>query len=106
MLTKHQQQDLEKAILGYLVSRKYYQTVSSFAQESPTLQSSDFITLTKSPQETPDLSQINLIFHISQEDTNFALAKNSSLADLMVSIYIRYILVDFPFFEDCRISGC
>lgn len=88
MLTKHQQQDLEKAILGYLVSKKYYQTVSSFAQESPTLQSSDFVSLNKSTQETPDLSQINLVFNISQEDSNFALAKNSSLAELSVGTHI------------------
>jgi hypothetical protein len=95
MLTKHQQQDLEKAILGYLVSKKYYQTVSSFAQESPTLQSSDFISLTKSTNESPSLSQINLIFNISQEDSNFALAKNSSLSDLSVisTIFLIYSFI-------------
>ena len=89
MLTKHQQQDLEKAVLGYLVSKKYYQTVSSFAQESDFLQSSDFISLKASSEESESTSQINLIFHIAENDTDFTLSKNSTLSNLAVnSIYV------------------
>lgn len=86
MLTKNQQQDLEKAILGYLVSKKYFQTVSALVQESPTLRSSDFLSVTEPPEPAPGPSQINLIFNISKDDSSFALSKNSALADLSVSV--------------------
>ena len=85
MLTKNQEQDLEKAILGYLVSRKYYQTVSAFAQESPTLQSSNFLSLSEPPEQVPPASQINLIFNISKDDSAFTLSKNSTVSNLSVS---------------------
>jgi hypothetical protein len=62
MLTKFQQVDLEKAILGYCLSKEYYQSASALAQESEMLRNSDFITMKdKEGDETP-LSQINLFF--------------------------------------------
>ena len=85
MLTKHQEKDLEKAILGYLVSRKYYQTVSAFAQESPTLKDAEFITLEDPPESQSNPSQINLIFNVSKDDSDFILSKNSTLSGLSVS---------------------
>lgn len=84
MLTKHQEKDLEKAILGYLVSRKYFQSVSAFAQESPNLKSADFISLEEPPEPAPGPSQINLIFNVSKDDSDFALSKNSTLSGLSV----------------------
>lgn len=87
MLTKHQQQDLEKAILGYFVSKKYYQTVSCLAQESTYLESSDFISLEESSEKSENPSQINLIFNISEDDTDFTLSKNTALTNLSVSLY-------------------
>lgn len=87
MLTKNQQQELEKAILGYLVSKKYFQTVSALVQESPTLLSADFLSLRDPPEVPPDPSQLNLVFNISKDDSSFALSKNAALADLSVSLF-------------------
>jgi hypothetical protein len=84
MLTKHQEQDLEKAVLGYLVSRKYYQTVSSFVQESESMRAADFISLSDPSSDPGTPSQINLVFNISKDDSDFALSKNSALSNLSV----------------------
>lgn len=60
MLTKQQQRELEQAVLGFLISKKYYQTASSLAQESPSLCLSEAVQLSDWPEASPAPSQIQV----------------------------------------------
>lgn len=85
MLTKFQQLDLEKAILGYFLSKEYYQSLSSFVQESSLLKDSDFITLKEKEGENVSLNQINLFFKGIENIGALSSEKSSTYTNIHVN---------------------
>lgn len=85
MLTKFQLIDLEKAVLGYLLSKEYYQSASALAQESEMLQNSDFITMKDKEGENTPLNQINLFFKGMESISATSSENSSAYTDIKVS---------------------
>ena len=92
MLTKHQTQDLEKSILGFLISKNYIHSASAFAQECSTLSESDFLTLKDATSEASNPSQINLFLSAGQGSSSNLSSQISNYTQISVIVLLRYSL--------------
>ena len=85
MLTNHQEQDLEKAIIGYFISKKYYHSLSAFAQESPVLRDCDYISLSEKASDSPSINQINILFSKGEGSNSIMGPNNTAYTNISVS---------------------
>lgn len=85
MLTKQQQKDLEQAVLGFLISKKYYRTASSLVQESQSLKHSENVELSSWPEEGIVPSKIELNIYPGNDPVSLLKKTNETIEGLKVS---------------------
>ena len=85
MLTKQQQKDLEQAVLGFLISKKYYRTASALAQESESLKNSECVELGAWPEEGVVPSKIELNIFPGNDPASLLKKTNEAIEGLKVS---------------------
>ena len=85
MLTKQQQKDLEQAVLGFLISKKYYRTASTLAQESESLKNSESVELGPWPEEGVVPSKIELNIFPGNDPGSMLKKTNEAIEGLKVT---------------------